>query len=268
MPEHLSSLGVLLANLPEVLSTVQIIVYVGLIFFFGSIAVMGFRTYTHWYIRLLIRIALGFLALISGIALSPFIPFFTGPIYEMLQLDLIVSGIIASIILGISLYLISFSSFNIPGIEKKISSLKNKLEDAKSKEPTNITKGIQIGGIVLLAAFLILSIVNFRGFPSISERISSLLPEQFRDILSGFEDLSNECGETAAILARHQDELTDLNLYENEFLKQEIESKTGSSVSQMVSTVLENKTIVIAITESGKNCYATETELCICASLQ
>ena len=252
------SISELMAVLPELLFTVQIIMYVFLILFFGSISILGLRTYFNWIFRLLIRIGIGFLALITGIAMSSMLPFFKDGIWALMQADLIVGGLITSIILGIALFLITFDYVNIPKLEKTIENLRSRLHEAKSKRPAQKSKYVRVGGLIFMALFLVISLLNFQGFPDINDRISDTF---------GFAigNLESECRVISALVLENQEEISqNLVLYENAVLERSIENRAGSPVLQMFSTDIEGRTIILAITEDEQNCVATETEVCVC----
>jgi len=276
-------IGEVFTNLPEFLGIVQIIIYIALVLFFGSIIMLGFRAYIHWIVRILIRLGVGALALIAGLALAPLLPLAAlfgptlAPFLPIFQVDVLIGGIVSSIIIGICLYMITFELIDAKKIERRIESLRKKLDKARRRKPTQQVKFIRIGGIVLVAVFLIFSLVNFRGFPDPMALIAAAVgiePDEFSDLLSGFSGfgdggLSGECIDAATLLARYQEELpTLLQMHEDAVLEQAFEATSGSPLQQMFSAELEGTTVVLAIMENGDNCFATATEVCVCGQLE
>jgi hypothetical protein len=170
-----AALGLMLSNLPGFLGIIQTVVYIGFVLFFGSVAVVGFRAYIHWTLKLLLRVVTGIVALICGIALSPLLPGVSGGLFSLFQLDIIIGGVVAAAVIAAGLYLITFGMVNAERIENAIASLNRKLEEARTKEKTQKSEMIKIGGVVILAILLIISLFNFHGFPNIMDQIAPLL---------------------------------------------------------------------------------------------
>lgn len=97
----------LLEMLPQLLNILQIIVYVILAWFFGSIALKGLRKHLIIPFRIVLSFCVGLLCLVFGVVLSGYLFFLQGSIFSLFQLDITIGGLIASFILAIAFYLIS-----------------------------------------------------------------------------------------------------------------------------------------------------------------
>lgn len=192
----ISSLGEmagLLQNLPEIMFWAQIAIYIFLIFFFGSIAMKGYKGYLQGKLHLLLRIGSGFVCLVTGIGLSSFLPFVSeNMILKISQIDLIIGGAISSIVLLVSLYIITLRFPRSAVIKKNIEALEKKLAKTKDRPPSpRKIDPFMIIGAVIIIVFLIISLMNFRGFPNMTEDMLSQLgitPEelsQMGDLLGG-----------------------------------------------------------------------------------
>jgi hypothetical protein len=299
----ISSLGAmagLLQNLPEIMFWAQIVIYIFLILFFGSIAMKGYKGYLHWAIHLLLRIGTGFVCLITGIGLSSFLPLVSeNMILKITQIDLIIGGAISSLVLLASLYIITLRFPRSAVINKKIEALRKTLAKTKDRPPSpGKLDPFIIVGVAIIAVFLVISLMNFRGFPNMTEDMLSQLgitPEELDQLGSvlggtggngGLEDLlpegvvieggkpiseqSPEC--TSAILATAsiQDQLQDPEFlmshsYSNNAIKSMIERESGKTVTTMFRVTEGGSDIIIAVTEDMFSCFATPNELCLCA---
>jgi len=162
----------ILGSLPQIMGTVQIIVYIFLVLFFGSIAIIGYRGYLGFLFKLLLRLGAGFLSLLGGLAIGSSIPFLNGSIFKLFQLDMIVGGILSSAVFAVSFYLLSFW-MKAGNIEQQIKRLENKL--GRMKKRAERPKMLMIIGAVVFVAFLVYIMLNFRGFPNLQEDIFSSL---------------------------------------------------------------------------------------------
>lgn len=276
-----ASLSGIVENLPELLQTVQIITYVLLALFFGSIVVLGFRVYAPFWKKLLLRVGFGFLSLFSGIAISPFVPVQDNIIARMMQLDIIIGGVVSSVIFAISLFLISNGLSSVDTLRRAIERLHERLrkEQAKPKPKNKLSSPYFLAGIVLIALFLLFSAANFRGIPSMEQNILSEFGITAEDLASisdiagdiqtslpeGTEKITNECMDASLLLTKNTDKLGDLQEpYDNPQMKKSMEDASGETVISITSGQIEGTAIVIGITDAGSVCLATPNELCFC----
>jgi hypothetical protein len=96
--------------LPQLLNIVQIVIYIALSWFFGSLTLRGLKRDFSFFIKIPITLAFGFLCIICGSAFSTFFGLFQEGILKILQIDLFIGGLVISIVFGISLYLMSRES--------------------------------------------------------------------------------------------------------------------------------------------------------------
>lgn len=299
----ISSLGEmagLLQNLPEIMFWAQIVIYIFLIFFFGSIAMKGYKGYLQGKLHLLLRIGSGFVCLVTGIGLSSFLPLVSeNMILKIAQIDLIIGGVISSIVLLVSLYIITLRFPRSIVINKEIEALRQKLAKTKDRPPSpGKIDPFMIIGVVIIIVFLIISLMNFRGFPNMTEDMLSQLgitPEelgQMGDLLEGtgsngglegllpegmvieggkpLDQQSPECMSAMLAMVPIQDQLQDpeflmSHMYSNQAVESMIERESGKTVIQMFRVTEGGSDIIIAVTEDMFSCTATLTELCLCA---
>ncbi len=299
----ISSLGEmagLLQNLPEIMFWAQIVIYIFLIFFFGSIAMKGYKGYLQGKLHLLLRIGSGFVCLVTGIGLSSFLPFVSeNMILKISQIDLIIGGAISSIVLLVSLYIITLRFPRSVIINKKIEALRQTLAKTKDRPPSpRKIDPYMIIGVVIIIIFLIISLMNFRGFPNMTEDMLSQLgitPEelsQMGDLLGGtggngglegllpegvvieggkpLNQQTPECMSAMLAMTSIQDQLQDPEFlmshsYSNEGIESMIERESGKNVMQMFRVTEGGSDIIIAVTEDMFSCFATPSELCLCA---
>ncbi|GEM_PF-4728545 len=244
--------------LPMVFQYIQVIGYIVMVLFFGSIAMRGWKGWFPWYINLLARVGTGFVCLIAGVSLGPFMTGLRTGILAMFQLDLITVGVISSVIMSVALYLISFKSHRAAlSVKKRIHKLERKLR-GMGHPPKGMTKW-KWAGLAIIVALVALSAVSFRGFPenAASEMFKSMgLPEEVAD-------MSPECL-SAMMAVTSVGEIRDPPLYENDALKSTIEAESGETVFEMYRIENAGATIIAVKTVSDKTCFATETDFCMC----
>jgi len=278
-----ASLSEIVANLPVILDTLQTVTYILLVLFFGSIAVMGFRIYAPFWKKLLVRLLFGVLSLFSGAAIAGFMPLPDNIIIKLIQLDVVVGGIVASVIFAVSLFILCKGLSSEETLKKAIERLQNALKKEQLRHRLRPKKTMSdpyfLAGVVIIVLFLLFSAFNFTGFPSFQESLMSTLgmtPDDFEslsnvldtvkdtDLPEGIADMPGDCYELISALGRSPESMTELSDYTNQQLKSAIEQGTGDTVVDMKHTAVEGNTVVIAITGTGKTCIATETDLCIC----
>jgi len=287
----------LLKSMPMIFLTIQVVAYVFFIMFFGSIIIRGFRGYLPWYMKLLARFGFGFIALICAVALSPLVPAGgTGVfrlIFTIVQLNLWIAGIISSVILAVSLFLISSKMYNTRGMEKAMDKLKLKMEKAKSveremagKSPVQrILEPLTLAGIIIFAALVLISLVSFRGFPNPTENTLSAigLNQSDLDQLSGLiesvspgeDQMPPGCASPISLIqslnATSVDELTvvmsQLPAYTDPGMKSLIESNSGETVFQIYRIVYDQRLYALALTTQQSVCSATGDQFCACINV-
>ena len=250
-----------LVILPQIMQYIQLIGYVVMALFFGSIAMKGWKGYLPWHLKLAARLGAGFLCVLSGVSIGPFITGLRSGILRVFQLDLITVGIISAILFSVAFFLISSKS------EAALESLKRhvKKTENKIKKMGVPPKGMTIhkwAGIAIIAALVALSAVTFRGFPgnAAQELFKSMgLPEEIAN-------LSPECMSAFMAMTSMGQKVENPPLYENAALKSIIEQGSGKTVFEMYRLENEGRVIIAAKTTEDKTCFATEAEFCMCPS--
>jgi hypothetical protein len=255
----------------------QIVLYIFFILFYGSIIIKGFRGYLPWHMKLLARIGFGFISLICTIALSPILPMSVAGIYKIIQLDFLVASIISAAVLTLSLFLASHKIYNTRGMEKSIEKLKSRLEKAKSIEKEMAGKNLvqklmqplRLVGIIALAAFIIFSLANFRGFPDMSENVMSGVYETAMDIQGSNQTIPQGCVSPLELAQNFGDSMIkgELPTLVDSGTETLIESNSGESVVQMYRLEYKQKVFAFAVTAKQSLCSATGSEFCGCISL-
>ncbi|MBU0530594.1 MAG: hypothetical protein KKC05_02875, partial [Nanoarchaeota archaeon] len=180
----------LLRNLPVLVQILQAIGYVVFILFLGSISIRGYRGYANWFFRFGVRVGLGFVALIGGIALSNVVPFLNEGVYRMFQLNVLIFGVISSIILLVAVYMIAFNIINVEGMRKQIENLQKRLEKARDVKAKKLAP-ISIVGIVILIGFVLFSALFFGGFPDMLSDVG-LNPDDLSNLADEIEGLTGQ----------------------------------------------------------------------------
>ncbi len=271
------TLSELITNLPLILQVTQIVIYIFLILFLGSIVVIGYRGFLPFWKRFLLRIAFGFLCLISGISLAGFMPVFNEGIFILFQTSMFAAGILSSVVFAVSLYLISLRIPRSDVIKAKIKKLEEKLSKVKEKKPPKrrVLDPFMIGGTLIMVVFLLFVLINFQGFPSFSQDIYSFFGFTQEDIeniggvlggLEGFQDTEG-CTEIKNLLLQDLNLLSDPAVWEtyiNDVLKTEMENEIGMVIAGLQKTEQDGKVIIIGIVDINNICIATEDEVCYC----
>lgn len=272
-----ATLSELTANLPLILQATQMVVYIFLVLFLGSIAVIGCRLVLPFWKRFLLRIALGFLCLVSGISLAGFMPVFNEGLFRLFQTSMFAAGILSSVVFAVSLYLISLRIPKSEMIKARIEKLEKKLSKVRKKKPIK-RRFLDIGliaGVLIIAVFLIFVVINFKGFSSFSQDIYSFFgfsPEDIQNIggaLGGLERSQNipGCTEIMNIIIQNPDMLSDLSIWEtyiNNDLKARMEEDIGMSIAGMQKAEQNGRVIILGIVNINSICIATQDEVCYC----
>ncbi len=302
-PSSIGEMAWLIQNLPEIMFWAQILVYIVLIFFFGSIAVRGYRGYLRGIFHFLLRAGSGFACLVAGIGISPYIPFVgDNMLLKIAQTDLITGGIISSMVLLVSFYIMTFRFSRILVLKKRAEAIRWMFEKTRDRAPSKMrVDPLAIAGIIIIMAFLSASLVNFRGFPDMAGGLLSqlcLTPEdlgRIGDLLSGgaggdsggglegllpegvvieggkpLAEQSQACISAMFSLAGMKSQLQDPGFlmsrtYSNRATQDMIERESGKRVSQMFRVTEGGNEIIIAVTEDLFSCTATPSEFCLCA---
>jgi len=261
----------LVESLPEFLFILQVLIYFGFVSFFGWIVMLGYRTYSSYPLRLGLRYIMGFLALVCGIGISGFFTWFrdVNVFLELSQMDVFISGILASLILGICVFLITRNIFNISGIKKAIERLEKRLERAEKTKRKDILRnpGFLVG-ISILIAFLGFSLSHFQGFPSLAERVSQEMGMSLQDFQTLFgSPQGEECVGPLILFQRYGEDIMNgkIEPYENREVKNRIEEYAGEEVKVMYRVSYQGREYVLAITQ-GKVC-SFQNRVCSCFEL-
>lgn len=344
----LAILPLLMESLPLILLATQIMMYVFFAWFFGSIVIKGYRRHLSFPIKIVSVFGLGFISLIAGIAFSTISPILNEEIFKLLQINIMVNGLIASIILAISLYSLSYknrpssSKVMIEKLKMKVSELeellmKNKAKYISESEAQSsaesllkgykavkaslndneweilLTKGkrgakvildawdgevkkvihprsimnflypARIIGIGIIVCFLVFSLLNFQGFPTMSEGFSNLFgmsPEELSSVFGSMgeglpsfgileQQVPEGCVSALAIFSKLGPQLADEqflkdHLYTNSEMKNIIEQNAQASVMTMFKIDYEGKEIVMAFTDNARVCHTTDGKFCGC----
>ena len=194
----LQTAPIILNEMPQIITGLQIVFYVVLILGFGSIIIKGYRGYMHPVVSFLARVGFGFVALICALGIAGYIPIFIqDDFYIMIQELLInpIAGVIVSTaVLTVSVYLISHNVFNVTGMKKEIENLQGRLKHAEEVLAKGVKKAepVRIVGAVVLVAFIIIALLNFQGFPSMGDRLFSFMgitPEDIEELSQYIEGI-------------------------------------------------------------------------------
>jgi len=117
----------ILGMLPQLLFMTQIIMYLILAWFFGSLAFRGMHKQIPLAIKLVTTIGTGFLCLVAGAVLASYMFFFQGTIFKTFQIDLFLGGLIGSIIIAVAFYMITRKDKGV-GKDKMIKKLQERVK--------------------------------------------------------------------------------------------------------------------------------------------
>lgn len=256
---------------PEIMIPVHILTYVILLLFFGYISLIGYRGYLKRWQRLVLTISSGAVCLFGAIWLSPLIPFLDNLFMQVALMDVVIGGLISSVIMLAIFYIISFRFSRIRVIKKKVEKLQAELDSTRDRVPSSMAVDpLIIVGIIIAAVFIGFSIANFTGFPTLTERLFAQTNLTFEG--RPITDQSQNCIEAMASLVSIQGQIQDPqflmdHLYENEDVKSVIEGESGKTVTQMLRITEGGREVIIALTDDEYSCLATPDELCTCVSL-
>ena len=288
----MQSLPFLLRNFSFFMNLSMVTLYALYVFWMGGYVMKGYAGFVKGPVRIVGRIAFGLLALVCGIGISSIIPplssdFFIGIIQDIF-IDPIIGIVISTVILYVSLKMVSHDIYNIPGIEraiKRLESLKKKAADVEKKEKLHKKEGIRhpirLGGVVLLAVFLIASLLLFQGFPNPMDGFGEFGFDQddldtiadqvgeagdIVDELPDDPDVLEECMKATAIL-QDQATIAGAEPYRNTEIETLVEERTGENVAGMYTVSSDTDTFVLVVTAT-QTCLTTMTDICICQDTQ
>lgn len=347
------SLMNILGMLPQILFTMQIVMYLVLSWVFGSIAMQGMKKRIPFGIKILVTFAVGFLCVMMGAGLRGYMFFFEGTIFQTLQIDMTIGGVIGAAVLAVALYMITRKEGGEEGegkgnkkLQERISLLEGLLlkhkvptmkeEDARRTaeslvsgfrakeaslkktdweillekdgkqaivilgaytgevkkierlgESNLLSDPVRIIGIAIVIALVAFSLLNFRGLPSMTEGIASLLgmsPDDFNLLIGGSENLPPGCVSAIKILmSQGISVFGGESSYVNEAVREMIESRTGRQVALMYKVDFEGNEYVLSITLPGEMdfedlsneeiikhaeiCSSTEDTFCECIKI-
>jgi hypothetical protein len=340
----------LLEMLPQLLATVQIIIYVFLSWFFGSIAIRGMKYRLSFPIKIGLTFGLGFACMVAGTALPVAFNIMQTGILKAFQVDSLIFGIIISIVFAMCLYMISKEAKGVGhkelseklakrvevmesmmlqgrprpilesdareiakqalvGYDAKTAKLKGAewlvllekgnrkasvllgafdgyVKEVKHEMPLSerlISDPGRIAGIIIIVGILVFSMFSFRGFPTISDSMASMLgmsPEDMKGLLGVGENLPAGCVSARNLFMRTGVNIGGMPPYDNEGTKNMLEQATGQTVLMMFETEYEGTgyigSVVIPknmdvtgvsqeeLTSQASFCSSTKDTLCSC----
>jgi len=319
--------------LPQLLSIAQTVIYVIFAWFFGAIALKGLKKHLVFPARIVLTFCVGFVCLVFGIALSGYMVFFQDSVFRLFQLDLLIGGLVSSVILAVAFYLMSrriertdpktlinrlkkrvglleglLVEHKVPPVkEEEARKMAEKLvpgyraRDAKlnktdwevflergnrkakvimgaydgevkivehemSRVESIISDPFRVVGIGIIIFILGFSMVSFRGFPSMTDALPSLLgisPDELTEILGGGEEnLPEGCVSAGRLALKYNPNLPQ---FEDESVEMMIESETGIDIQWMYRVDYQGKDYILAIDSDFENlCSASEDKFCQC----
>jgi len=117
-----------------------------------------------------LRVGLGAVALAAAYGLSAFVPDVL-PFMRLLNIDVLVTGVAASLVLAAGLYLITRTMDTTARIEEKI----RKLEKQKQKG-SGLRTPSAIAGVVLIVVVIVLAALTFKGITNPTADLLDTLP--------------------------------------------------------------------------------------------
>jgi hypothetical protein len=195
-----------------------------------------------------------------------------------MQLDMFIGMLVSSIVLLAAMKLMTLSVPYSAVLKEKIKRMMDKLEKRKDKDAKmpedRLRHPATIAGLVIFIGFIAFSLINFHGFPDMKQNIFSSLGisdsdmAQINDAMNQFQsspfaNLSAGCMSTLSEI-QGKEGLQD-EVYEDDAVKVMIEQAAGGPVSEMYKLESGGKTLINAAMASGKHCFATPTEFCICS---
>ena len=284
-------------SLPVVLPLLQILVHISLaVFLFGWIVELGLVTRYPWHHRILIRLGGGFLALFCGIALSPYIVFsdtrIVQSVMEMLQFDVTVAGVLASVVIGLGIFLMSLNVYDIRGLEKEREKMRKGLEKAEKKEREQakplFVRPSMIAGVLVIAVMIATAVMGYRSVPNmatvadqalldmglsrvslISQMKSFMAQAKVFDKLTNTSSLPEGCPSLSDVMLENIDRIKNgsIDYRYDESAKRHIEDSSNASVVMIFSADYKGKKVTMAVMSNNELCSATAEKFCECIEI-
>ena len=284
----LQTAPIILNEMPQIITGLQIVFYIVLILGFGSIIIKGYRGYMHPVVSFLARVGFGFVALVCALGIANIIPIFIeNDFYVMIQqllINPIVGVIVSTAVMTVSVYLISHNMFNVTGMKKGIEKLQAKLNHAEEVLAKGVKRvePVRIVGAVVLVAFIVIALLNFQGFPSMSDELFAFMgvtPEdiqelsQYVDNIGGFngDDTPEGCEPIINLIQPNLDAFIAGELPESndQLIISMIENGAGINVFKLYHITHDNTVYYLAIADDGNTvCSAKSNQFCSCLDLQ
>lgn len=278
-PAFIGNLSGIAEGLPMLILLSDIAFYVFGILFFGSIALKGYRGFLEMLPSLGLRIVMGLISMVGGIGLRGYFPQLAEGLLVVFNADILAGALLASIILGVGLYLISFRLTNIHRLEEKIHKMQERIKKAKHLSPKQrgMKDPIKIVGVVLIVGFVAFSLIGFHELPRASDGFLSFMGlsrddfDSLTDQISGLQDLEEglpeACESMLSILQATGPDLTQLPQSSDASLTALIESGTSSSVIDVRIATVSGVTYYVGTTNDGQLCHAKADVFCGCLDL-
>lgn len=275
----LQGLSGLLKELPTILFLSDIMFYVFGSLFYGSIVMRGFRGYMNPLVHFGLRVAMGFLSMIGGLAFRGFFPQFNEGIYQLFRLDILIGSLLTSVLLAIGIYLMTFRLINIDSLIRRIEKLEKIIDRAKKgrKKKQGFNDPVVWIGVGIIVGTLAFSLFSFQGLPSISEGFLSFAgftQDDLRDLsneIGKFEEqeknLPEDCTSILNILQATGPDITKLPRSTDSRFKSLIERGAGSNVIDMRVASVAGEAYIIAVTDDTKLCSAKSDKFCSCLDM-
>jgi len=259
----------LFEQLPQILLLADIAFYGFGALFFGSLAMKGFRGDAPFLVHFSIRVSLGLLSMMGGIALRGFFVFARQGIFPLFTIDIVLGSLASAMLLGIGLFLLSFRLVNVSLLKKQIAHIEKRIHDAKKvpKEKRGMRDPLKIAGVAVIGAVMIFSIATFGGFIRPSDEFYSFVglePEDFSAISEQLKNINAEeqgCRNVITIVQEVGSSYDTLPVSHERTIQGLIEQNAGSFVSDMRITPAGD---ILAVTQDAQFCTATPTAFCGC----
>lgn len=263
-------LPLLLKELPTLLLLSDVVFYVFGILFFGSIAVRGFRGYLHPAAHFGLRILLGMVSVVGGMAMTSLFSFLSSGAYGLLNLDTLAGSLLSSLILAGGLYLVSFRLIDVPSLKKRIRRMEERIKrgQAVAAEKRGWKDPVKVIGILIIAGLVGFSLLQFKGFPRPSEELLSSIGISPGD-LEGLKALGGGTQGCAAALTLLQSlgNFDNLPPVTDTGQKSIFEREAHSRVTDMRKAFVEGEDYTVALTEGQQICYSKQSQFCDCVDV-
>ena len=282
--------------LPIVLPGVQAIIYISFILFFGWLSTLTLPEYYPRGIRLATRLATGFFSLICGIAISAYITLsdieIVENILEIMQINVLIAGIIASSITAVAVFLITRNIVHRSGIKTFLKKMKKKLREAEDREAGIKRKPLlrrpsMLIGMMLVILIACFGVTGLSKIPSTGNKIDEMLASSGtsrEELISQLELLeehfalmeamnetgkASECPPLLDVFLENSDTILSgkLERYEDSRIQNIISQATKSRVISMFKLTYKDKDVVLGVTENKDVCLVHKQALCECMKI-